>query len=79
VPRGGPERADRLLDHLRLTTRAASLGSVHSLANRPADMWSGRRPDNVDDALIRLSVGIEAKEDLINDIDQALSATTGGP
>jgi methionine-gamma-lyase len=74
VVRGGPERADRLLDQLRLTTRAASLGSVHSLANRPAAMWSGRRPDDVDDALIRLSVGIEAKEDLIKDFDQALGA-----
>jgi methionine-gamma-lyase len=82
VARGGPERADRLLDALRLTTRAASLGSVHSLANRPAAMWSGRRPeqvtDVVDDALIRLSVGIEAKEDLIKDFNQALAATTAG-
>jgi cystathionine beta-lyase/cystathionine gamma-synthase len=78
VVRGGPERADRLLDELRLTTRAASLGSVHSLANRPAAMWSGRRPDDVDDALIRLSVGIEAKEDLVKDFDQALSATSLG-
>jgi methionine-gamma-lyase len=81
VPRGGPERADRLLDALRLTTRAASLGSVHTLANRPAAMWSGRRreqvTDVVDDALIRLSVGIEAKEDLIEDFDQALAATNG--
>jgi methionine-gamma-lyase len=80
VVRGGPERADRLLDTLRLTTRAASLGSVHSLANRPAAMWSGRRPDRVtdpvDDALIRLSVGIEAKEDLIADFSQALESTS---
>jgi methionine-gamma-lyase len=80
VVRGGPERADRLLDALRLTTRAASLGSVHSLANRPAAMWSGRRPeqvtDPVDDALIRLSVGIEAKEDLIADFSQALESTS---
>jgi methionine-gamma-lyase len=81
VPRGGPERADRVLDSLRLTTRAASLGSVHSLANRPAAMWSGRRGDQVvndiDDALIRLSVGIEAKDDLIADFAQAFEATSG--
>jgi methionine-gamma-lyase len=78
VPHGGPERAERILDTLRLTTRAASLGSVHSLANRPAAMWSGRRPDQVtdavDEALIRLSVGIEAKEDLIADFAVALEA-----
>lgn len=80
VARGGARRADRLLDTLRLTTRAASLGSVHSLANRPAAMWSGRRPDqathDVDDALIRLSVGIEAKEDLLEDFERALAATS---
>ena len=79
VASGGSERAERLLDALRLTTRAASLGSVHTLANRPAAMWSGRRPEHVtdvvDEALIRLSVGIEAKEDLIKDFDQALAAT----
>ncbi|HVB50629.1 MAG TPA: aminotransferase class I/II-fold pyridoxal phosphate-dependent enzyme [Acidimicrobiales bacterium] len=80
VVRGGAERADRLLDALRLTTRAASLGSVHSLASRPAAMWSGRRrgpdEDMVDDALIRLSVGIEAKEDVIADLARALALTS---
>ncbi|MCU1364016.1 MAG: Cys/Met metabolism pyridoxal-phosphate-dependent protein [Acidimicrobiaceae bacterium] len=80
VPSGGAGRVDSLLDALRLTTRAASLGSVHSLANRPAAMWSARRrdqvADDVDEALIRLSVGIEAKEDLIKDFDQALKATS---
>jgi methionine-gamma-lyase len=79
VVRGGPERADRFLDVLRLTTRAASLGSVHSLATRPAAMWSARRPDqvtdDVDEALIRFSVGIEAKEDLIADLAQALETS----
>jgi methionine-gamma-lyase len=79
VVRGGPERAERLLDALRLTSRAASLGSVHSLATRPAAMWSGRRagPDEdvVDDALIRLSVGLEAKEDLVEDFARALAST----
>jgi methionine-gamma-lyase len=77
---GGPERADRFLDALRLTARAASLGSVHSLATRPAAMWSARRPDqvtdNVDEALIRFSVGIEAKEDLVADLTQALETST---
>jgi methionine-gamma-lyase len=80
VVRGGPGRADRLLDALRLTTRAASLGSVHSLATRPAAMWSSlsASPDreNVDEALIRLSVGIEAKEDLIADLAQAFALTS---
>ena len=79
VPRGGAERAERLLDELRLTTRAASLGSIHSLATRPAAMWSARRPvpdeDVVDDALVRLSVGLEATEDLLRDFERALART----
>jgi methionine-gamma-lyase len=78
---GGAERADQFLDALRLTARAASLGSVHSIANRPAAMWSdhGQYRDTEDsgvsEALIRLSVGIEAKEDLIKDLTQALAAS----
>jgi methionine-gamma-lyase len=81
TPAGGADRADRLLDQLRLTTRAASLGSVHSIATRPAAMWSDQRQyqdqarDGADQALIRLSVGIEATEDLVADFAQALDAT----
>jgi methionine-gamma-lyase len=84
TPLGGADRADRLLDALRLTTRAASLGSVHSIATRPAAMWSDQRQyqdqarDGVDQALIRLSVGIEAAEDLIEDFALALEATSVG-
>lgn len=79
---GGAERADRLIDALRLTSRAASLGSVHSIANRPAAMWTDQRQyrdtadDGVSEGLIRLSVGIEAKEDLLDDFDQALALTS---
>jgi methionine-gamma-lyase len=79
---GGAVRADRVLDSLRLTTRAPSLGSVHSIATRPAAMWSDQRQyqsqveDGVDAGLIRLSVGIEAKEDLLADFEQALDATS---
>jgi methionine-gamma-lyase len=79
---GGAERADELLDALRLTVRAASLGSVHSIATRPAAMWSDQRQyrdqseGGVDEGLIRLSVGIEAKDDLLKDYAAALDATT---
>ncbi len=81
VASGGPQRAERLLDSLRLTERAASLGSVHSIANRPAAMWSqSKRSDgsvdaDIDDSLIRVSVGIEAAEDLIKDFERALTET----
>jgi methionine-gamma-lyase len=79
---GGADRADRLLDSLRLTTRAASLGSVHSIATRPAAMWADQQQyqsqneGGVDEALIRLSVGIEAKDDLLRDFESALDATS---
>jgi methionine-gamma-lyase len=81
---GGAVRADRILDSLRLTTRAASLGSVHSIATRPAAMWSDQLQylsqvdDGVDAGLIRLSVGIESQEDLLKDFDRALNETTSG-
>jgi methionine-gamma-lyase len=80
---GGAARADGVLDLLRLTTRAPSLGSVHSIATRPAAMWSDQRQyqsqveDGVDAGLIRLSVGIESKEDLLKDFVQALELTAG--
>lgn len=82
TPTGGATRADKILDALRLTTRAPSLGSVHSLANRPAAMWGDRiqyqsqNEDGVDAGLIRLSIGIEAKYDLIADFEQALALTS---
>jgi cystathionine beta-lyase/cystathionine gamma-synthase len=69
------------LDALRLTSRAASLGSVHSIATRPAAMWSDQRQyqdqarEGAGQALIRLSVGIEAHEDLVKDLEQALAIT----
>jgi methionine-gamma-lyase len=81
-PSGGPARAERVLDSLRLTTRAASLGSVHSIATRPSAMWSNQatyrdqKHDDTDDALIRLSVGIEAIDDLLEDFEQALLKTS---
>jgi cystathionine beta-lyase/cystathionine gamma-synthase len=56
---------------------------VHSIATRPAAMWSDQRQyqsqveDDVDAGLIRLSVGIESKEDLLKDFVQALQLTAG--
>ena len=82
TPAGGAERAERLLDTLRLTTRAASLGSVHSIATRPSAMWSSQpaydaqNSDEANDALIRLSVGIESTDDLVDDFLAVLKATS---
>jgi methionine-gamma-lyase len=82
TPTGGADRADRLLDALRLTTRAASLGSVHSIATRPSAMWSNQpsydaeRAGEADAGLIRLSVGIESTEDLVEDFEASLKASS---
>jgi methionine-gamma-lyase len=81
-PTGGAARAESILDTLRLTTRAASLGSVHSIATRPSAMWSNQssyrdqKQGDTDDALIRLSVGIEATDDLLEDFEHALLKTS---
>jgi methionine-gamma-lyase len=84
TPTGGGERAERLLDTLRLTTRAASLGSVHSIATRPSAMWSSQpaydaqQNADADEGLIRLSVGIESTEDLVEDFEAALKSSSLG-
>ena len=64
---------------LQIFQNAASLGGVDSLAIHPAAMWGGRLDDSVADeqgisaGMIRMSVGIEAEQDLITDLKQALS------
>ena len=66
-------------DMLKAFTLAESLGGVESLANHPASMTHASIPKDlrektgVVDSLIRLSVGIEDHEDLINDLNQAIN------
>ena len=72
------ENARALLNHVRLCSLAESLGGVETLISHPASMTHSSVPAEVrqrigiTDGLIRLSVGIEDVEDLINDLDQAL-------
>ncbi|MEQ3655549.1 MAG: PLP-dependent aspartate aminotransferase family protein [Dokdonia sp.] len=67
-----------IVKKLKLFTLAESLGGVESLAGHPATMTHAAIPKaerekiGVKDSLIRLSVGIEDEEDLINDLRQAL-------
>ena len=69
----------KLLESLKVFTLAESLGGVESLANHPATMTHASIPAKereklgITDSLIRLSVGIEDKEDLINDLEYVLS------
>lgn len=77
---GGEKEAFRFLNSLRLVKLAVSLGSTESLAQHPAAMTHiGMTPEaraelGISDRLIRLSVGIENVEDLLEDIQSALSA-----
>lgn len=75
---GTQESAVRVVEKLKVFTLAESLGGVESLAGHPASMTHAsipkeeREKTGVVDSLIRLSVGIEDEEDLIEDLKQAL-------
>ena len=71
--KGGEERAMEFLKRLKIFTLAESLGAVESLAEHPLSMThKAFSSKGVTEALIRLSVGIEHIEDLIEDLRQAL-------
>jgi len=76
---GDLARARRFLENTHLFALAESLGGVESLVNHPAIMTHGTIPKDrrealgITDTLIRLSVGIEDVDDLIQDLDHALA------
>jgi cystathionine gamma-lyase len=76
--KGGLPEARRILERLRLFTIAESLGGVESLVDHPGLMTHASIPPEmrqtlgIDDSLIRLSVGIEDVDDLIQDLRLAL-------
>lgn len=73
------EVAFRLMERLKVFSLAESLGGVESLVGHPASMTHASIPREqrleagLTDSLIRLSVGIEDAEDLIDDLNQAIS------
>ena len=77
---GGQEGAERFMQKLTVPILAPSLGGVESLATRPAttshvDLTPEERQRlGVTDSLIRISIGIEATDDLLTDFEQALAA-----
>ncbi len=79
---GGREQVKAFLDGLELFTLAESLGGVESLVCHPATMThaamdeEARAVAGVGDSLVRLSVGIEAAEDLVADLSAALDRVT---
>ena len=79
VLKGGLNSAKNFLERTKLFSLAESLGGVESLIEHPAIMTHASVPSNlrkelgIEDGLVRLSVGIESIEDLIDDLEQALN------
>jgi len=77
---GSLSNANRMLRKVLICSLAESLGGVETLISHPATMThaalgqKGRKEIGITDGLVRISVGIEDVEDLIDDLDQALSA-----
>ena len=77
---GGLEKARRFLETCQIFQLAESLGGVESLIEHPAIMTHAsvpqevRRDLGIEDGLIRLSVGVEHVDDLINDLERAILA-----
>jgi cystathionine beta-lyase/cystathionine gamma-synthase len=76
--RGSVEAAERFMSRTTLPIIAPSLGGVQTLLTRPATTSHAglsredRMQQGIGDSLIRMSVGIEATDELIEDIAQAL-------
>lgn len=76
---GSLENARRVLEGVRLCTLGESLGGVETLISHPATMTHASVPEaernrlGITDGLVRISVGIEDAEDIILDLDHALS------
>ncbi|MDX1432755.1 MAG: PLP-dependent aspartate aminotransferase family protein, partial [Gammaproteobacteria bacterium] len=77
--KGGTSAGKQLMDSLELWSLAENLGSVESLVTHPVTMTHAdvaveeRRRVGITDGLVRLSVGLEAPEDLIADLEQGLA------
>jgi cystathionine beta-lyase/cystathionine gamma-synthase len=75
---GSFENANAILRRLRVCTVGESLGGVETLVSHPASMThaalgeEGRAKIGLTDGMVRISVGIEDAEDLLEDLDQAL-------
>jgi cystathionine beta-lyase/cystathionine gamma-synthase len=77
---GSLDNARKVLESVKLCTLGESLGGVESLISHPASMTHASVPADtrtrlgITDGLVRISVGIEDVEDIIEDLDQALTA-----
>jgi methionine-gamma-lyase len=74
----GMEAGKRFINQLNMCVRAVSVGTVDTLVSHPASMshsgmtYEDRLKSGIKDGLIRMSVGLEAPEDILHDLEQAL-------
>lgn len=77
--KGGIANGRRFLDALKLCSLSANLGDTRTIVTHPASTTHSKLSEedrlevNITDGLVRISVGLENVEDIINDLDQALS------
>lgn len=77
--KGGIEAGKVLMNNIEIFGLAVSLGGVESLIQHPASMThagmttEARKQAKITDGLVRISVGIENVDDLINALDKALA------
>ncbi|WP_416197147.1 MAG: methionine gamma-lyase [Sporanaerobacter sp.] len=78
--KGGIEEGKKVMNNVKLCNIAVSLGDTETLIQHPASMTHSpytkeeREASGITDGLIRLSVGLETSEDIINDLKQALES-----
>jgi O-succinylhomoserine sulfhydrylase len=76
--KGGVDRGRKFLNSLKMISHSANLGDTRSIATHPASTTHSKLTDEeraavgITPGLIRVSVGLEALEDVINDIKQAI-------
>lgn len=81
--KGGKEAGAKLINNVNLWSHVANVGDAKSLIIHPASTThqqldeAGLKSSGVTPDLIRLSIGIENVEDIIQDLDQAIEAATG--
>ena len=79
--KGGVDRGRRFLDALRMCTLTPNLGDTRTIVTHPASTTHSKLTDDeraavgITPGLVRVSVGLEALEDVVEDIEQALTAS----
>jgi methionine-gamma-lyase len=77
--KGGVDAGRKVMNNVKLCSLAVSLGAVETLISHPATMThavvpkADRLKAGITDGLVRFSVGIEDVDDIIADLDQALT------